>query len=213
MLSRHSLCSPHFGPITNGTAAHLIILSIQQHHIWIFRIIRIIKFIHVINFIKIKIKLITSGGRPQLALLLFVISLLLLLMNQGGGLLRWAGVHNWLFCYMLFGIALLLFVICYSCYCFVVIVNEPRGWASEVGRRPQLALLLFVICYCCGYCFVVIVNEPRRWASEVGGRPQLALPLFHFKGLRPNADSAARSSIKGEQKTIISLFLSIEIKY
>ena len=118
------------------------------------------------------------GGRPQLAFLLYVI---------------------W-YCFA---------IICYflSCYCFVVIVNEPRGWASEVGRRPQLALLLFVICYCCGYCFVVIVNEPRRWASEVGRRPQLALPLFHFKGLRPNADSAARSSIKGEQKTIISLFI------
>ena len=149
MLSRHSLCSPHFGPITNGTAAHLIILSIQQHHIWIFRIIRIIKFIHVINFIKIKIKLITSGGRPQLALLLFVISLLLLLMNQGGGLLRWAGVHNWLFCYMLFGIALLLFVICYLVIALLLLLmNQGGGLLRSADVHNWL---------CCYLLFVIVV--------------------------------------------------------
>ena len=142
MLSRHSLCSPHFGPITNGTAAHLIILSIQQHHIWIFRIIRIIKFIHVINFIKIKIKLITSGGHPQLALLLFVISLLLLLMNHEVG-----GRPQ---------LAFLLYVIwyCFAIICYLVIalllllMNQGGGLLRSADVHNWL---------CCYLLFVIVV--------------------------------------------------------
>ena len=48
-----------------------------------------------------------------------------------------------------------------------------------------------------GCIFVFFVNEPRSWE---GRRPQLALPGFHFKGLRPNAESGASGSIRGEQK-------------